>query len=119
MNARLATVSVVSAALVAAGAGAAVAAPKAATPTITLQASAPQVKVGQVVTLSGKTTGLKDGSKVTLQTKQGTKWVAVAKTATVSKSAYKLTDKFTKKGVQTLRVVNGKTASKAVSVTVR
>ncbi|MCX4811211.1 hypothetical protein OG601_11320 [Streptomyces sp. NBC_01239] len=40
-------------------------------------------------------------------------------TAKVGHSAYRLTDKFQKKGVQVLRVKDGAAVSKAVSVTVR
>jgi len=122
MNMRMVTVSAVSAALVATGATAAVAAPaKAPAPkaAITLKAGKSTVKKGDVVTFTGKTTGLKQGSKVTLQAKEGKKWVSLPKTAKVNKSTYKLTDKFGKKGVEVLRVKDGATVSKSVSVTVR
>ncbi|MFD8811862.1 hypothetical protein ACFV23_10345 [Streptomyces sp. NPDC059627] len=113
---RIAAVAVASAALVAAGATAAVAAPA---PSITLKASAAKVRLGDVVTFTGKVDGIKEGSKVTLQVKDGKKWVSLPATAKVSKAAYKLTDKFDKKGVEVLRVKDGSTVSKNVSVTVR
>jgi hypothetical protein len=118
VNVRIAAVSVVSAALVAAGATAAVAAPAPA-PSITLKANHTSVKLGDVVTFTGKTAGLKEGSKVTLQVKSGATWKSLPVTAKVNHSAYKLTDKFQKKGVQVLRVKDGTTVSKGVSVTVR
>lgn len=118
MNVRIAAVSVVSAALVAAGATAAVAAPAPA-PSITLKANHTSVKLGGVVTFTGKTAGLKEGGKVTLQVKSGATWKSLPVTAKVNHSAYKLTDKFQKKGVQVLRVKDGATVSKGVSVTVR
>ncbi len=118
MNMRIATVAVASAALVAAGATAAVAAPAPA-PSITIKASATTVKLGDVVTFSGKVDGIKEGSKVTLQVKDGKKWVSLPATTKVSKSAYKLGDKFDKKGVEVLRVKDGSAVSKNVSVTVR
>jgi hypothetical protein len=117
VNVRIAAVSVVSAALVAVGATSAVAAPAPAT--ITLKANHTTVKLGDVVTFTGKSTGLKEGSKVTLQVKSGRTWKSLPVTAKVNHSAYKLTDKFQKKGVQVLRVKDGATVSKGVSVTVR
>jgi uncharacterized cupredoxin-like copper-binding protein len=116
VNVRIAAVSVVSAALVAVGSTAAVAAP---VPSITLKANHAAVKLGDVVTFTGKTAGLKEGSKVTLQVKSGATWKSLPVTAKVNHSAYKLTDKFQKKGVQVLRVKDGAAVSKAVSVTVR
>jgi hypothetical protein len=117
VNVRIAAVSVVSAALVAVGATSAVAAPAPAG--ITLKANHATVKLGDVVTFTGKSTGLKEGSKVTLQVKSGATWKSLPVTAKVNHSAYKLTDKFQKKGVQVLRVKDGAAVSKAVSVTVR
>lgn len=122
VNMRIATVSVISAALVATGATAAVAAPaEAPAPkaTITLKASATKIKLGDVVTFTGRTAHLKEGSKVTLQIKDGAKWVSLPASSKVNRSAYKLTDKFQKKGVDVLRVKDGSAVSKPVSVTVR
>jgi len=116
VNVRIAAVSVVSAALVAVGTAAAVAAPA---PSITLKANHAAVKLGDVVTFTGKTAGLKEGSKVTLQVKSGPTWKSLPVTAKVNHGAYKLTDKFQKKGVQVLRVKDGAAVSKGVSVTVR
>ncbi|MFJ6897982.1 hypothetical protein [Streptomyces hokutonensis] len=118
MNVRIAAVSLASAALVAVGATAAVAAPAPAQ-SITLKANHTTVKLGDVVTFTGKSAGVKEGSKVTLQVKSGATWKSLPVTAKVNHSAYKLTDKFQKKGVQVLRVKDGATVSKAVSVTVR
>ncbi|MGW7427376.1 hypothetical protein ACWGJB_46780 [Streptomyces sp. NPDC054813] len=115
---RIATVAVASATLVAAGATAAVAAPAPA-PAITVRASATSIRLGDVVTFSGKATGLKEGSKVTLQVKDGRKWVSLPATAKMHKGAYKVGDKFEKKGVEVLRVKDGNTVSKNVAVTVR
>jgi uncharacterized cupredoxin-like copper-binding protein len=116
VNVRIAAVSVVSAALVAVGTTAAVAAPA---PSITLKANHAAVKLGDVVTFTGKTAGLKEGSKVALQVKTGKTWKSLPVTVKVNHSAYKLTDKFQKKGVQVLRVKDGAAVSKGVSVTVR
>jgi hypothetical protein len=133
MKARAVAVSLVSAALVVGGATAAVAAPakapnpKASIPakapkpkaSITLSASSTHAKPGQSITFTGRTAGLKDGSTVTLQVKDGAKWVSLPATATVKRSAYKLTDEFKPKGVEVLRAMDGTTASNAVTVTVR
>lgn len=120
MKARTAAVSLVSAALVIGGASAATAAP-APTPktAITLSASSTHVKTKQNVTFTGRTTGLKNGSKVTLQVKEKGKWKSLPATTTVKKNSYKLTDKFAAKGTEVLRVLDGKTASNSVTVTVR
>ncbi|WP_328683225.1 hypothetical protein OG226_31615 [Streptomyces sp. NBC_01261] len=56
---------------------------------------------------------------MTLQVKSGATWKSLPVTAKVGHSAYKLTDKFRKKGVEVLRVKDGAAVSKAVSVTVR
>jgi hypothetical protein len=122
VNVRIAAVSVVSAALVASGAGAAVAAPQAAPApkaSITLKSSAPSVKLGDPVTFSGKVTGLKEGSKVVIQVKEGTKWVTLPAATKVVKGTYKVAEKLEKKGKEILRAKDGNTVSKAVSVTVK
>lgn len=122
MKVRTVAVSLVSAALVVGGATAAVAAPaKAPNPkaSITLSASTTHAKPGRSITFTGRTAGLKEGSTVTLQVKDGAKWVSLPATTTVKRSAYKLTDEFKHKGVEVLRAVDGKTVSKAVTVTVR
>ncbi|MFJ2814497.1 hypothetical protein ACIQOU_33450 [Streptomyces sp. NPDC091279] len=116
MNARIAAVALVSAALVAGSATVASAAP-APKPTISLSASTTHAKKGQAVAFSGKVSGLKDGSKVVLQEKVGAKWIATPVSTKVKKGAYRLTDKF--KATETLRVVDGKATSKPVTVTVR
>ena len=119
MNVRIAAVAAVSAALVATGATAAVAAPAAPRPTITINTSRAAVKLHNTVTFTGKTRGLREGSKVTLQVKDGARWLSLPHTAKVTDAAYKLNDKFERKGVKVLRVKDGATVSKAVSVTVR
>ncbi|WP_046731639.1 hypothetical protein [Streptomyces humi] len=116
MNVRIATVSAVSAVLLATGATAAVAAPA---PALTVKASAAHVRLGDVVTFTGRATGIKDGSKVTLQVKDGRKWLALPGTAKVKKGAYKLGEKFDDKGAQVVRAKDGRSVSEPVSVEVR
>lgn len=121
MNKRVAVISAVSAALVVSAAGAAAAAPNpvpAPKPSITIKASKTGIKLGDVVTFTGKTAGLKEGSKVTLQVKSGDKWLTLPNAAPVTKSAYKITDKFEKKGAQVLRVKDGNTVSAEVLIRV-
>ncbi|MFJ2826975.1 hypothetical protein ACIPC1_05105 [Streptomyces sp. NPDC087263] len=120
MNIRIAAVSLATAALVAGGATAANAAvPTAKAPAITVSTSTTKAKTGQSITVTGRVTGLKDGSKVTLQEKVNGKWVTLSESATVKKGTYKISDKLKTKGTETLRVVDGKTVSKTVTVTVR
>ncbi|MEV7343011.1 hypothetical protein [Streptomyces sp. NPDC093544] len=122
MNIRIAAVSLATAALVAGGATAANAAvptAKAKAPAITVSASTTKAKTGQSITFTGSAAGLKDGSKVTLQEKVNGKWVSLPASTTVKKGTYKLSDKVKTKGTETLRVVDGKTVSKTVTVSVR
>ncbi|MGW3644742.1 hypothetical protein [Streptomyces sp. NPDC000878] len=121
MNIRVATVSALSAVLVAGGATAAVAAPAAAPakPAITVKASAVKIKLGDPVTFTGHATGIASGSKVTLQLKDGAKWVSLPVTAKLNKDGnYKLANKFQTKGREVLRVKDGATVSKSVAVTI-
>ncbi|MFG2552993.1 hypothetical protein [Streptomyces sp. NPDC048581] len=118
MNKRVATVAALSAVLIAGGASAAVAAPAAPVSSITVKASSTKVKLGDPVTFTGKTAGLKDGSTVTLQVKHGTKWVSLPATAKVNKAAYKLSSKLQEKGREVLRVKDGKAVSKSIAVVV-
>lgn len=119
MNARVVTVAALSAALLAGGATAAVAAPAAAPkPAITVKASATKVHLGDPVTFIGGVVGLKDGSKVTLQVKHGSGWVSLPATAKVKEAKYKLTGTLQEKGREVLRVKDGKTVSKAIAVLV-
>ncbi|MGY4927033.1 hypothetical protein [Streptomyces sp. 900105755] len=113
---RIATVSAVSAALLAAGATAAVAVP---VPVLTIKSSAAHVELGDVVAFSGKATGIKDGSTVTLQVKDGKKWQSRPGAVKVKKGAYKIAEKFDDKGVEVLRVKDGRTVSESVTVEVR
>ncbi|WP_416974378.1 hypothetical protein [Streptomyces sp. 4F14] len=118
---RVAAVSALSAALVVTGATAASAAPApvpAPKPVITIKASKTGIKLGDVVTFTGRTAGLKEGSKVTLQVKAGDKWLTLPQSAPVVKSAYKIADKFTKKGAQVLRAKDGNTVSAEVLIRV-
>jgi len=121
MNIRVATVSAISAVLVAGGATAAVAAPAAtpAKPAISIKASAAKIKLGDSVTFTGHATGIASGSKVTLQLKDGAKWVSLPVSAKLNKDGnFKLAGKFQDKGREVLRVKDGKTASKTVTVTI-
>ncbi|MGN5378793.1 hypothetical protein BIV25_11350 [Streptomyces sp. MUSC 14] len=118
---RTAAVSLVSVALVVGGAAAATAAPgrPAPKPVLTLSASDTHVKSGDKVLLSGRAVGLRDGSRVTLQEKRGGRWVTLPVATTVHHGTYRLTEKATHKGAQTLRTQDGRTVSKAVTISVR
>jgi hypothetical protein len=127
MNIRIVAVGAMSAALIAGGATAASAAAPAQNPfdagkparTISISASSTHVRAGQSVTLSGSTSGLQKGSTVTIQEQVRGRWVSQSASSTVSRSnAYKVTDRLTSKGRQTLRVVDGSTVSPSVSVVV-
>jgi len=87
---------------------------------ITAKPSVNSVKAWQQFRVSGKTTGLKAGSKVTLQQKQRGKWVTLPASAPVTRTgSYSLGVKLGLKGKNDLRIVSGKTASSVFNVTVR
>ncbi|MFG2653327.1 hypothetical protein [Streptomyces sp. NPDC048436] len=87
--------------------------------TLTAKASATHVRAWQELRITGKATGLKAGSKVTLQQKQHGVWKALpASTVTNASGSYGLRVKLGLKGKNELRVVSGTTVSPVVSVTV-
>ncbi|GHB36577.1 hypothetical protein GCM10010331_25000 [Streptomyces xanthochromogenes] len=87
---------------------------------ITAKPSATSVGAWQLFRVTGTTTGLKAGSKVTLQQKQNGKWVTLPASAPISgNGSYSLGVKLGLKGKNELRIVSGSTASAVFSVTVR
>ncbi|KOV67515.1 hypothetical protein [Streptomyces sp. MMG1121] len=87
---------------------------------ITATPSVSSVRAWQQFRVTGKTTGLKAGSTVTLQQKQHGKWVSLRASVPVSHSgSYSLLVELGLKGKNELRMVNGKTASPVFNVTVR
>ncbi|MFK8848142.1 hypothetical protein [Streptomyces sp. Ac-502] len=131
---RLTAAGVLSAALVAGTAAAASAAPAApASPvahsvaakapqqaTLTAKASTNAVKAWQEFRISGTSTGIKAGTKVTVQQKQGAKWVSLPASVTTNKTgAYSLRVKLGIKGVNQLRIAGGGAISPVITVTVR
>ncbi|WP_438486789.1 hypothetical protein [Streptomyces sp. S186] len=129
---RYAAVGMVTAALLAGGSAAAFAAPQqvhtpaaavAAAPakaTLTAKASVTTVKAWQEFRITGATKGLKPGAKVTVQQKQGKKWVSLPAQAPVNaKGSYAIRVKLGIKGVNELRIASGGAVSPVVKVTVR
>ncbi|MET9530126.1 MULTISPECIES: hypothetical protein [unclassified Streptomyces] len=87
---------------------------------ITAKPSVSSVKAWQLFRVTGTTTGLKAGAKVTLQQKQGSKWVTLPASAPINRNgAYSLGVKLGIKGKNQLRMVSGSTASPVFNVTVR
>jgi len=87
---------------------------------ITATPSVSSVRTWTLFRVTGKTTGLPAGSKVTLQQKQGTKWVALPASTPVARSgSYALRVELGLKGKNDLRMVSGSTASPVFNVTVR
>ncbi|MEU0835128.1 hypothetical protein [Streptomyces sp. NPDC005969] len=132
---RTAAVGAVCAAMLAGGAGVAIAAPsmapavhlatvaapaRATTPSITAHASHSSVKAGSTVVISGKTKDIKAGSKLTVRHLNSSgKWAALHARATVEKGGvYRAHVKLSHKGAQQLRVAHGKTLSPIVHVMV-
>ncbi|GGZ96454.1 hypothetical protein GCM10010329_17080 [Streptomyces spiroverticillatus] len=127
------TAGVLTAALLTAGTAAASAAPSpkpspsastsagASTAAITVKASANEVDQGGTVTFTGRTKGLKVGSKLLLQHKNGTKWTTLKASTTVKNgSGYTLDAKLLTKGKEQLRIKgDDDTVSPTVKVTVK
>ncbi|MGA4843665.1 hypothetical protein [Streptomyces sp. G45] len=87
---------------------------------LTAKPSATSVKAWQELRVSGKATGIKSGSTVTLQQKQRGTWKSLPASTTVNKSsAYSLRVKLGLKGTNDLRVKSGATVSPVFHVTVR
>lgn len=92
---------------------------KPAPATLTAQASVPHVRAWQELRITGKATGLKAGSKVTLQQKQHGAWKSLpASTVTNASGSYGLRAKLGLKGKNELRMASGATVSPVVTVTV-
>ncbi|MFF8367217.1 hypothetical protein ACF05W_00025 [Streptomyces lydicus] len=129
---RYASVGVLAVSLLAGGSAAAFAAPQdlhspsqvvAAAPaaaSLTAKASATTVKAWEQFRISGTAKGIKAGTKVTVQQKQGTKWVSLpAQTPVSTSGTYSVRVKLGLKGVNQLRMGVGATVSPVITVTVR
>ncbi|WP_326689568.1 MULTISPECIES: hypothetical protein [unclassified Streptomyces] len=130
---RAAVAGVVTAGLLSAGAATAVAAPSAGhspkpapqsaqqpvAKTNTVTADHTKVKPWEQFRLHGKVTGIKSGTTVYLQQKQGTKWQTLPGTSVVNRSGdYSIRVKLGMKGKQQVRTLVSGTPSNAVTVTV-
>ncbi|MER5780917.1 hypothetical protein ABT104_04195 [Streptomyces mobaraensis] len=92
----------------------------AAQPALTAQSSVATIGAWQEFRVSGKATGIKPGTTVVLQQKQGAKWVSLPAKVTVNKnSAYSMRVKLGIKGKNALRVTGGGAVSEPIYVTVR
>ncbi|KOU39628.1 hypothetical protein [Streptomyces sp. WM6378] len=127
---RIATVGALSAACVALAGTAMAATPAASAPAahqavaakagITAKPSVSSVGAWQLFRVTGNATGLKAGSKVTLQQKQNGKWVTLPASAPISRNgSYSLGVKLGLKGKNDLRIISGTTVSPVFNVTVR
>jgi hypothetical protein len=87
---------------------------------ITAKPSVSSVRAWDLFRVTGKTTGLRAGSKVTLQQMQHGKWVTLPASAPITRSgSYSLRVKLGLKGKNDLRIVSGVAASPVFQVTVR
>ncbi|MFC9879275.1 hypothetical protein GTW98_30555 [Streptomyces sp. SID8375] len=129
---RYAAVGAIAVSLLAGGSAAAFAAPQdlhspspvvataPAAATLTAKASATTVKAWEQFRITGVAKGIKAGTKLTVQQKQGAKWVSLpAQTPVNSSGAYSVRVKLGIKGVNQLRMATGSTVSPVVTVTVR
>ncbi|WP_112247081.1 hypothetical protein [Kribbella monticola] len=91
----------------------------AAAPTISIKSDHTTAKAWAKVSLTGKTTGLARNTTVQVQRLESGKWVNFpATTKVTSASTYSVWVKSGRVGVNKFRVVAGKAASAAVSVTI-
>ncbi|MGV9885295.1 hypothetical protein [Streptomyces sp. NPDC003006] len=89
-------------------------------PSLTAKPSTASVKAWQELRVSGKATGIREGTKVGLQQKQRGTWKTLPASTTVNKSgAYSLGVKLGLKGKNELRMKSGSTVSPVFAVTVR
>ncbi|MEV0279352.1 hypothetical protein AB0I22_23600 [Streptomyces sp. NPDC050610] len=87
---------------------------------LTAKASATSVKAWEQFRISGTATGIKAGTTVTLQQKQGAKWVSLPASVAVNKSStYSMRVKLGIKGKNELRIAGGGVVSPVLTVTVR
>ncbi|MEV7542532.1 hypothetical protein [Streptomyces sp. NPDC089915] len=87
---------------------------------LTLTVDKTEVKAGEKVHATGRTKGLKIGSKVVLQHRKNGKWTTLkAETVVKNGSSYALDAKLNTKGAEELRVQSGEVFSPSVTVTVR
>ncbi|MET8454209.1 hypothetical protein [Streptomyces sp. NPDC005209] len=87
---------------------------------ITAKPSVSSVRAWEQFRVTGKTVGLKSGSKVTLQQKQHGTWVTLPASTPISRDgSYSLRVKLGLKGKNDLRIVSGTVASPVFNVTVR
>lgn len=92
----------------------------AAKPALTAKADVASVDAWQNFHVTGKASGIAAGTKVTLQQKQGAKWVSLPATVSVNSShTYALRVKLGIKGKNSLRIVGGGAVSPVFTVTVR
>lgn len=89
--------------------------------TITITADKSEVKAGDEVVFTGRTKGLKVGSKLVLQHRNNGKWTTLQSNTTVKNgSSYSLKGKLNTKGKEELRVMgDDKTVSPTVVVNVQ
>jgi hypothetical protein len=87
---------------------------------ITARVNKSQVKAGQSVTFTGRTKGVKVGTKVVLLHLHNGKWTALkSSTALKNGSSYSLTTKLNTKGKEQIRVMAGKVVSPTITVMVK
>ncbi|WP_382465409.1 hypothetical protein ACFIN9_17720 [Streptomyces noursei] len=91
-----------------------------ATATLTAKTSATTVNAWQEFRITGAAKGIRSGTKVTVQQKQGKKWVSLPAQAPVNANgSYAIRVKLGIKGVNELRIASGNTLSPVVKITVR
>ncbi|TGB00660.1 hypothetical protein [Streptomyces sp. MZ04] len=89
-------------------------------PALTAKASVASVRAWQPFNINGLSQGMAPGTRVTLQEKQGERWVSLPVSVNIQRNgAYAMRVKLGLKGHNALRIVGGGAVSPVVHVTVR
>ncbi|MET8687131.1 hypothetical protein ABZV77_23235 [Streptomyces sp. NPDC004732] len=95
-------------------------APPAPHPTLTAKASASSVRVSEEFRITGESHDMPTGTRVTLQQRQGSKWVPLpASVNTTPQGTYNMRVVLGLEGPNALRMTGGEAESPVVNVTVR
>ncbi|MFJ5529405.1 hypothetical protein [Streptomyces sp. NPDC093261] len=87
---------------------------------ITVQPSKTELRMGESVTFTGRTQGLKAGDVLNLERYSGGKWVIVKSVRVAQGDTYTISaTKLAVRGTERFRVIHGNTMSPTVTVTVK
>ncbi|MGW1161256.1 hypothetical protein ACWD5Q_12000 [Streptomyces sp. NPDC002513] len=87
---------------------------------ITVQPSQTELRLGESVSFTGRTQGLKTGDVLNLERYSGGKWVIVKSVRVAQGDTYRIAStKLANRGTERFRVIHGNTMSPTVTLTVK